>query len=263
MSAPEKPLVYLILGTAGSGRREVIADLIAGGFEATDRVAVMLPAGEAACAADEKLPGVTRWRWDDGMIVGPLPAEIPNVFFVTDGAGNLIDQIEVFKAWLEAQGGELARVFTVVNCQLAERHPPLRAWFDACVHFSDVVLLNRREGVSNKWFSDFQAHFKHQFVPCLFEFVKDGHVKNPALALNPQARRMSHAFDAEQDWIFTDADGDVIDEQDESESDEDDIEAKPEEEPYFVRDATGRRVKKIPDVAKFLALDANRAGSAP
>ena len=125
MSAPEKPLVYLILGTAGSGRREVIADLIAGGFEATDRVAVMLPAGEAACAADEKLPGVTRWRWDDGMIVGPLPAEIPNVFFVTDGAGNLIDQLEVFKAWLEAQGGELARVFTVVNCQLAERHPPL------------------------------------------------------------------------------------------------------------------------------------------
>jgi hypothetical protein len=44
---------------------------------------------------------------------------------------------------------EIARVYTVINCQLAEKHPALRAWFEACVHCSDVALLNRREGVGN------------------------------------------------------------------------------------------------------------------
>jgi len=157
----------------------------------------------------------------------------------------------VFKAWLEVQGGELARVLAVVNCQLAEKNPPLLAWYEACVHFADVVLLNKREGVANKWFSDFQAHFKKLFLPCLFELVKGGRVKNPALVLVPEARRMSHFLDAEQDWIFTDAEGEVIDEEEEAEGDEE-IEATPEEDPYFVRDAAGRRVKKIPDIAKFL-----------
>ncbi len=263
MAASEKPLVYLILGAAGSGRRDVLADLIAGGFETTNRVAVLLPAAEAEVAADGRLPAVTRWRWDEGMIIAALPRDFAHVFFVTEGSRNPIDQIEVFKAWLDAQGGEIARVICVVNCELAERHPALRVWFDACVHFSDVVLLNRREGVPNKWFSDFQSHYKHLFVPCLFEFVKDGLVKNPALVLDPQARRMTHAFDAEQDWIFTNADGEVIDEQEESKEGEDGIEAKPEEEPYFVRDAAGRRVKLLPDIAKILAADATRAGSAP
>jgi hypothetical protein len=62
---------------------------------------------------------------------------------------------------------------------------------------------------------------------------------------------MSHAFDAEQDWIFTDAEGEVIEEDEETDDDEE-IEATPEEDPYFVRDAAGRRVKRIPDITKYL-----------
>jgi hypothetical protein len=70
--------------------------------------------------------------------------------------------------------------------------------------------------------------------------------------LEPETRRMSHVFDAEQDWIFTDASGEEIDEQDEVE-DEDEVEVAPEEDPYFARDAAGRRQKKIPDINKYLA----------
>ncbi|MCX6953639.1 MAG: hypothetical protein NTV51_15925 [Verrucomicrobia bacterium] len=44
MAAPEKPLVYLILGAAGSGRRAVLADLLEDGLVAGDRPAVMLAA---------------------------------------------------------------------------------------------------------------------------------------------------------------------------------------------------------------------------
>jgi len=253
MADGEKPLVYLILGAAGSGRRDVIADLCEGGFDAADALAVMLPAGEAEDPADAKLPAVSRWTWSDGFILGTLPEGKDIVFFVTDGARNPVDQIEVFKAWVEAQGGELARVICVVNAQLAEKHPPLLAWFEACIHFSDAVLFNRREGVANKWMSDFLEHFKKQYYPCVFEVVKAGHVKNPALVLEPQARRMSHVFDEEVDLVFTNSEGEEIDEdEDTGEEGDEEIEAKPEEDPYFERRNGGRRVRELPDIAKFL-----------
>jgi hypothetical protein len=247
----EKPLVYVILGTAGAGRRAVVADLIDGGLVEGDRPAVLVSDAEKESATDLPLPNVTRWHWTGELIEAKLPTDATHVFFVTDGRSSPVDQLEVFKPWIDAQGGELARVLCVVDCQLAEKNPPLIAWYDACVHFSDIVLLNRREGVENKWLSDFQAHFKSKYIPALFEFVKGDRVKNPGLVLDPQARRMSHVFDEEQDWIFTDAEGDEIDEDEETEGDEE-VEAKVEEDPYFARLNGGRRVKEVPDVRKYL-----------
>ena len=61
----EKPLVYLILGAAGSGRRQVLTDLLGDGLVATDRPAVMLAASELADEADATLPALTRWSWTD------------------------------------------------------------------------------------------------------------------------------------------------------------------------------------------------------
>jgi hypothetical protein len=246
-----KPKVYVILGAAGSGRRAVVADLIEAGLTEHDRAAVMLSDAEAPNQHDATLPSVTRWKWSDEFIVGALPGGATHIFFITDGRQNPVDQLETFKTWLEAQGGELGRIISVIDCQLAEKNPPLLAWFEACVHFSDVVLLTRREGVANKWLSDFRQHFDKQFYPCLFELVKDGRTKNPALILDPLARRMTHVFDADQDWVFTTAEGEEIDEQEETEGEEE-VEAKVEEDPYFIRDATLRRVKKIPDIRKFL-----------
>ena len=252
MNGSEKPLVYLVLGASGSGRREVVADLIEGGLGEGDRAATLVAESDAADEHEAKLGAVHRWAWRDDMIAGALPAEATHVFFVADGHVNPVDQVEVFRAWVEAQGGEVARVLCVVNCQLAEKHPPLLAWYEACVHFADVVFLNRREGVENKWVSDFLAHFKKQFYPCLFEMVKDGRVKNPALVLEPEARRMTHVFDEEPNWVFTNAEGEEIDEQEETDDGEDEIEAKPEEDPYFERRNGGRRVKQIPNIAEFL-----------
>lgn len=256
--SPPKPLVYLVLGASGSGRREVLVDLIEDGLTAEDRPAIMLAGSEAASATDSRLPRLSRWEWRKDAIAGDLPEGATHVFFVADGHVNPVDQAEVFKPWVEAQGGEVGRVVCVVDCQLAEKNPPLLAWYEACIHFADVVLFNKREGVANKWFSDFQAHFKDQFYPCLFELVKDGRVRNPALILVPEARRMSHAFDEEQDWIFTNAEGEQIDEQDEAEEDE--LEAKPEEDPYFERRAGGRRVKEVPDIRRYLSKEPEHRG---
>ena len=250
---PGKPLVYLLLGAADSGRREVLADLVEGGLADGDTPAVLLAEGEATSDFDARLPNLKLWTWENGGIDGTLPAGASHVFFITHGRSNPVDQIEAFKPWVAAQGGELARVLCVVSCQFAEKNPPLLPWFEACIHFSDVVLLHRREGVDNKWLSGFLAHFQDKFYPCLFELVKGGRVKNPPLILNAQARRMSHYLDDEQDWIITDKEGEEIDEdEDDEKADEEEVEAALEEDPYLTKDAAGRRDQRIPDIEKYL-----------
>lgn len=253
MSATEKPLVYLILGASGSGRRQIVADLIQDGLSPDDRPAVMIADDEADDEADAKLPQLSRWAWTENTILAGVPENASHVFFILAGRRSQVDQVEAFKSWLAAHGLELARSICVINCRLAEQNPPLLAWYEACVHFADIVLLNKREGVENKWISGFLTYFNKLFYPCIFEMVKSGSVKNPALILEPQARRMTHVFDEEQDWIVTNADGEEVDENDEEIDEDEELQAKPEEDPYFVRRSEGgRRVKELPDISKFL-----------
>lgn len=270
----EAPLVYIVLGAAGSGRREVLADLIDGGVGEGERAIVLLSSMEKAHESDAKLANVARWTWREGAIDASLPPGATHVFFVTDGRQSPIDQLEALQKWLTAVQAEVGRVLTVVDCQLAEKHAALVAWYEACIHFSDVALLNKREGVANKWMSDFQLRFKEQCFPCLFEMIKNGRVKNPLVILDPQARRMSHIFDIDE-WTGLDLEGVEFgtEGEDEPEADEeptgkaenarkkkgnvnespaDDDDWKPEVEPYFEMLPNGRRAKELPDISKYL-----------
>lgn len=269
----ETPLVYIILGAAGSGRREVLADLIAGGLAEGDHAVVLLSSAEAASDADPKLANVTRWTWHEGAIDASLPPGATHVFFVTDGRLNPVDQLEALQKWVPAVQAEIGRVITVVNCRLAEQHAALIVWYEACIYFSDVALLNNREGVANKWMSEFQLRFKELCYPCLFEIVKAGRVKNPLIVLDPQARRMSHIFDIDE-WTGINLEGvefgtegeDEPEEEEEvtpksdagkkkghpNQSPTDDDDWLPEKEPYFETLPNGRRAKEIPDITKYL-----------
>ncbi|MDR0902563.1 MAG: hypothetical protein LBM92_07310 [Opitutaceae bacterium] len=268
MSETTNPLVYVILGAAGSGRREVLADFVNDALDDDARPLVLLADTEAADERDARLGEILRWSWSgtgggpegaDGSIVttGEMAARVAaatHVFFVTDGRRNPVEQVEAVKPWFAETGGELARVVCVVNCQLAGARRELVAWYEACIHFSDAVLLTKREGVANKWMSDFQERFKKMFYPCVFEFVKNGRVKNPALVLAPEARRMSHYFDGPE-WETVD--GEDIEsgvESDEGEAgpDDEDVEIVEKVDPYFERRAGGQRVKVIPDIRRFL-----------
>lgn len=247
MSVTAKPLVYFMLGTAWSGRRAVLRELIAAGLTEGDRAAVLLSAAETPAEADALLPNVARWTWTEhGTMQAALPTGATHVFIINEARRNPVDQVEALKPWLEANGAELGRIFSVVDCGLAAAHPALLPWFDACVHFSDVVLLNRREGVENKWLSDFQKRYTDQFYPCLFELVKQDRVKNPLVVLDPTARRISQYFEDEPEWSFEN------EEDDEESSDDEEVELKPVEDPYLERRAGGRRVKEIPDLVKIL-----------
>jgi hypothetical protein len=222
-----------------------LADLIGDGLGAGDRAAVLVSSGESADPFGPGLVGVSPWTLGPGPAIDAAwPEDATHIFIVLDGRMNPVDQLEAWKEWLEARGAEVARVIFVADCQLAERNPPLFAWFEACIHFSDVVLLNRREGVANRWIGDFRRRFEDKFYPCLFEFVKGGKVANPALILAPVARRMSHVFD-EAEWV-------AEEDEDEEEEGEEEVEMKPEEDPYFERRKGGRRVRELPDIAAFL-----------
>lgn len=268
VAAAHSKLVYVILGAPGSGRREVLSDLIAGGLDPLhERAHVYLPAGEAASPGDETLGAhsVSRlgWNADMQLFVGDdVPADATHVFVVLDGLLDPVDQIESLKPWLDAHSLPVARVITVVNCQLAEKHAELRAWFDACVHFSDVVLLNRRDGVANKWMSEFRRRYDDQCMPCVFEFVKAGKVRNPVLLLDPTPRRLSQFFDATE-WDGIDLDGVEIGESDDEDGenlrplgkDQLDPDDQPPVDPWLERDASGRRKQPLPDIRKFLGAD--------
>ena len=239
-------MVYLILGASGSGRREVLSDLMEG-LGTGDRPRFLFSSREAPSPWDGKFPDLGRWTLGpDNAVEAEMPGDATHVFILFDGRHNPVDQVEAFKSWLGDRSAEVARVICVVNCKLAEAHPKLFAWYEACIHFSDVVLLNHRDGVPNKWIGDFKAKFESKFYPCLFEFVKDGRVKNPALVVAPVTRRVSHVFD-EQEWVVDDEE----DTEEEAE-DGDEVPMKLDEDFYLERRNGGRRVHEIPNIADFL-----------
>jgi hypothetical protein len=239
-------LVYFILGTPGAGRRVLVADLIGNGFAPPQPVLVLLAEGDPADPADAKLAAlanaeVRRWRWTPPDLPPVKGVAGATVFFFADPQAGPVDQLEALKPWLERHSLRLARILGVIDCQLAHRHPELLQWFDACVHFSDVVFLTRRAGLPNKWLSDFFRHFTDQHLPCHFLQPKNGEVDNPALVLDPEPRRVSEYFDEAVAITPDDIEGD------------DEVELTPEDlappvDPYFARRRGGRRVREIPSL---------------
>lgn len=189
--------VFLILGSPGSGRRQILADLVEGGYEEDDAVSVAIIRSEAAEAASEVLHAFANLSLlpYDELPSLPPPADASALFILVAGNAEPADSIEAVQRFLKQNRLELTRIIAVIDCALAEREAHLVPWFDCCIHFADVVLLNHREKVSPKWMRDFQKRYRDQHLPCLFENVKKGRVSNPALVLDPTPRRASLIFD--------------------------------------------------------------------
>ena len=228
-------------------------DLVENGLAETDKAVVLLAGSEEADPADAKLaalPNVEIRRWEWSTEAG-LPAVEgiagTTVFFLGDSRVSPIDQVEALKPWLEQQGAELARIFVVVDCQFAEKAPVLKPWFAACIHFADVVFLTKREGVANKWLSDFIKHYTDEHFPCHFVQVRiKGDLTNPGLYLDPTPRRVSQYFEEGEAYVIEGL------ETDDEEDDEDDGTGMLPEEEYFTRNLSGRREKELPDFRTYL-----------
>ncbi len=261
---PRMIQAYVFAGASGSGRRAVMADLAASGL-ATGAIegplGILLPPGEAAGGAAQDFAGAAVLAWGglvEGAALPELPEGLKTLFILLDGRADPVDQFESLARLLAARADvQLARLVTVASCRFFFENPALQAWLDACVRFSDVVLLAQREGVPNKWVSDLTGRFHKECYPCLFAFVKDGRTANPAEVLYPEPRRMSLAYDFAEEVpaAVEETEYEIVDETEDEEEgavlDEDEEEAPPAE-PYFERDAAGRRKIRLPDVRDFL-----------
>lgn len=239
----EKPLIYFVLGAPGSGRRELLLDLIASGLDKESRPLVLISDQEDTTdfesAVGEHVT-VGSWTWEGDSLNLDLPPEFTHIFLMADGRSNPVDQVEAFSQWLPDQEMELARVFTVVHAGMGAEHKELLRWYEACIHFSDIVFINRREDVPQKWINEFIDHFKkEQHYPCHMEQVKGGKVPNPLLALEPEPRRISLIFDE-------------LPALEDDEEDEEDSGGEESGDTYLQRLPSGRRNKQIPDINKYL-----------
>lgn len=240
----QKPLIYVIMGAPESGRRELVQDLVQSGMDPEENVLVLVSAKEQSLSttkAEEVANAYTTgvWEWNGTALQLEIPEGFTKIFLITDGSISPVDQIEVFAEWLQSKEIDLGRIITVVHAQLASEHLELFRWYEACIHFSDVVLINKRENVPQKWLNEFTDHFKKEHYPCLIEQVKNGNVNNPALVLDPDPRRISLLFDE-----LPALDADEAEEEEELEEDSPD--------PYFIRQRSGRREKLLPEISDFL-----------
>ena len=123
MDSSSRPLVYLVLGTPGSGRRAILSDLIADGLTSADRALTVLPEAEAASEWDAKLGRAVRWSWRDGGFALDVPglargetADFTHLFIVADGRRNPVYQIESFCAGARRTSRGSSRWSTAAWC---------------------------------------------------------------------------------------------------------------------------------------------------
>ena len=246
-----RPNIYMILGSLGSGRRQILHDMLENGWTPGRSAVVMMSRQdsdipEARALHASGLCTLVPWHWDDEMGGIVCDALTPgagtaddDIFVIAEPLRSPVDQVEALKSFLEVMDFKIARVFTAVDCARVSAHEgyEYERWLDACIHFSDCVFLNHRHGVSNRWIQDFQDRYTKQHYPCLFLLIKKGKLENPALALDPEPRRVSLAFDiVEPEFEY---DPEI----------EEDPDMVGEEDPYFVRLVSGAREKIVPDIA--------------
>ncbi len=239
--------VYLVFGARGSGRAAVVSDLVEFGLDPTTSVELCVSKDEVGkwnglAAANRDGCEMQTYEWkgaglDFGQVVGEC------VFIVADGLADPADSVEAFYEWLQGSEYELARVICVVDCHRAYEEEKLIVWYDCCIHFSDVVLLANRHGVSNKWVDEFKERYIKQYYPCLFDFVKRGRVANPSLILYSEVRRMTKLFDDADEFAFDDDD-----EEDELFEGEEANAGDPSKDPFLAKRGSGQRQKPVPDI---------------
>lgn len=224
----------LLLGAAGSGRREVAEELARYAWPEGQAVAV-IPHGEGG------------WTAEADAVRLPAAGEVP-ALLISDGRRSQVDQMEALLAAAPKAGWAIRRIIAVIDLPLLHRHPELGPWFRSCLHFADAAVLVRRWEVPNAWLSEFQRMLADDFRTCLVAFLpKAGGLPRPAELIEGEPRRASLLLDD-------------LDAVDEMEFDEDNLPDEPfdlvrKPDPYFVRDASGRRDILVPDIAPILAAE--------
>ncbi|MGK0177153.1 MAG: hypothetical protein ACJAT5_000277 [Lentimonas sp.] len=245
MSDQQKPQTYFIYGIPDSGRRKILFDLIESGIDHDEPVLYFRPEEEPRSSFDEQLEAlknvsIVTWTLSGTTIKHSSIKSAPRkVIFLAPRTCDPADAAEALKQWTDGNQCQIARIITVVHCAFLSQNENAFPWFDACIHFSDVVLLGRRETVPNKWVKDFEVGYQKQYCPARFLLVKKGLVANPFEVLEPEARRQSLYFDEL-----------IPIEDDEFDGDEAPEDTQPDK--YIKRLENGQRACRIPDILALI-----------
>lgn len=245
------PSFYIVLGSLGSGRREIALDLAKAMADEGKKTSLLFSKNEQLnCPHPLESDNicVSFFNWNNQKpVFDHFLKDSDAAFWVMDGSMCPIDQIEWAKNYLDREQQQVTRVIMVVDCVLAFEKTDLQPWFEACVHFADVALLTKYEEVPNAFLNSFLDHFKKDCYPCLFEKIKNNRVNNPYAILDDQPRRMSLIFDNLDSADTLDIDG---------YSDdfyiEEPINLEVKIDPYFEKMDNGMRVKPVPAISQFL-----------
>lgn len=238
---------YLFLGWGESDRPALVAHLLRFGLDVATQPSIVLvdPQHEDSTRAalaqiHLEVPIATFAANELGSVEVPPDA---TVFWIAAGDADPRDLLEALRAWLEARGDELGRIFTVINCALQIGNPSSHGFYDLCIHFSDVLLLGNRDSLSKKEIQTYRDQLKKSAIPSRTEFLKsDGKVAHAHELLFPEARRLSLYFDPpEENLPGSEIHIDGIEDGDEAENDGRD----PQNDPYLARTSDGQRQKVV------------------
>jgi hypothetical protein len=186
--------VFLIMGTHLPEIRQCV-NFLTGSMETPDPVEFHIPSGlEWSQDEGQKLllqtydPESRIWVFD--------PDATATAFILIDPRLNPVEQLECIAEDLKKCLIEPLKIITCVDCQAVEEQARAKGFYEACIYYSDIVLLGNRSTVAKSFTRNYEKHFEQGCYPCLFLFLKGpGNPDNPFEILTPGIRRLSQLFD--------------------------------------------------------------------
>lgn len=193
--------IYFIIGTESCGRLEIVYDLIHHYDE--DKPIHILMSKTDKEQVFKNAPMLQEKSIIHSFLVEKGIWQIPSDFWQASGVGywildpnvSMVDQLEFARLLFRQKIIHVNKIMSVIDCQLMLQKPFFKTWLDACVHFSDVLLITNHYGLTQAQKKDLFASYHLDKSPCLVVEVRHNTVPNPAEVLIPEARRMTWAFD--------------------------------------------------------------------
>lgn len=189
--------IYLFMGTHLAEIRQCLRYL-SGADEQTGPVEIHVPTGLGWPEDETGAPPVKCYDTETAHWVFDPDAD-GSVFILLDPRTSPVPQIVRLAEDLRQCLIEPVKVLTCVDCAAAEAHQPLRAYYDACIYYSDVVLLGNRAEATKPFVREYQKQYERDCYPCLFMMLKGpGNPDHPLEVLAPDTRRLSQIFDLKE-----------------------------------------------------------------
>lgn len=234
----------LLLSGPNPGRWKMIREIIQRALPKDEIINLYVSPGErnlALEAIDSERVNIGLWEINDGAIDFSTDLSENRVNLILYGLPEFADDlIEALVSGYQQSAFEMGRIATHVHCGWCANTEEARAWYEAAIHFSDLVLLDNRDEVEDSWVRDYQERFRKQRYPCLFDLVRRGLPKHPDWLFDSQPRRLSLVFDPDDLSGFATHTYGFEDEEEEL-----DAEEEAAGDPYLRRNIAGEREKSI------------------